>query len=177
MFKKCFAKSFSGYRVPGVTTVKGLKERLDRLIEVAGSQNEFARAAGVSPAAVSNWRRDVTPFKSTLHDVADRLGVSLEWLTSGKGNSEAELGKFRIRVKTPGPNSASRSGMIAESAAGQDDNPQGSGTENTAAYLSLETITRIIREIRLNKQISAEERMRRVQPYQEEMERRLDLKS
>lgn len=166
-----------------MTEVHELRERISQLIEVAGSQNAFARLAGKSSGAVTNWFRGATPFDSTLQEMAKELGVSLEWLAHGKGDSKEELEKLRRRLETQGgaprkqeptPNHPPMISDLSD-AGGLAEEPGGYAPA-TASLLTLETLTRIIREIRLNQALSAEERWRRVQPYQEELERRLETK-
>ena len=49
-------------------------------------QSQFGEFLGVSKSAVSNWENGTChPHFLTIPDIADRLGVSIEWLVAGRG--------------------------------------------------------------------------------------------
>jgi repressor LexA len=71
--------------------------RIDELIKVAGSLRGLSRFLGVSPTAVVGWRAGSIPYERTILMIADKTGVSMEWLRYGTGDSEQETEKFRRR--------------------------------------------------------------------------------
>lgn len=49
------------------------------------TQEELARRMGVSPAAVSRWAHGHrTPLSGYIARMADTLGVSVDWLLTGR---------------------------------------------------------------------------------------------
>jgi len=61
-------------------------ERITQLIGIAGGNSEFARKCGVSESVVRKWRNgESDPSRKRLMIIAGVMGVSLEWLASGKG--------------------------------------------------------------------------------------------
>lgn len=75
-----------------------LTQRLVRLVNVAQSRRAFARFVGMSDVAVMGWEGGTVPYGRTLEQIADKTGVSLSWLKSGRGNEEDQLDKFRQRL-------------------------------------------------------------------------------
>lgn len=64
-----------------------LNERLREALEAAElTQSDLAERMGISPAAVSQWLKgDKNPASVRIHELAEVLGVSSEWLRSGTG--------------------------------------------------------------------------------------------
>ncbi len=61
---------------------------LDRISKVLNcdSVTSLAKALGVAQTTVSNWRvRNSVPFQHCV-DISKRVGVSLDWLLTGKGD-------------------------------------------------------------------------------------------
>jgi SOS-response transcriptional repressor LexA len=79
----------------------GFKERLRKLIDVAGSQRRLAEVIGKTDGAIIGWLRDSAPYASTLRQIAETTGVSLAWLRDGEGDDDAEIEAFRRRMSTP----------------------------------------------------------------------------
>jgi transcriptional regulator with XRE-family HTH domain len=68
----------------------GMRLRAERTGETV-SAADCARAAGVSPAAVSLWRKDENQISSTYaRKLADYFGVDPVWLETGNGYPERE---------------------------------------------------------------------------------------
>jgi transcriptional regulator with XRE-family HTH domain len=64
------------------------KRILDRRLELGLSQNDIARALGITNKAVSHWEtgRSQNIKLEHLVDLADVLRVDLRWLAVGKGD-------------------------------------------------------------------------------------------
>jgi transcriptional regulator with XRE-family HTH domain len=56
------------------------------------NQPEFAQLFGVTRQAVSNWERNVGIKTEKLLQIAEKTGVSLEWLVNGRGTMVGEKG-------------------------------------------------------------------------------------
>ena len=64
-------------------------ERVSELVEAAGGFSEFARKCGVSPSVARKWTRgESDPKREHLIQVAEGMGVDLEWLAVGVGDKE-----------------------------------------------------------------------------------------
>ncbi|HEX2595601.1 MAG TPA: helix-turn-helix transcriptional regulator [Luteimonas sp.] len=69
-------------------TRMGLAERVRRARRIAGlSQQELARALGVTRSAISNWESTnaAQPATDRLARLANALEVSFEWIATGRG--------------------------------------------------------------------------------------------
>lgn len=77
--------------------------RLEKLVGVAGSQRKLAELVGKTAPAVNGWLKGSIPYPLTLAKIAERTGVSLDWLTEGEGHEETELGNFRRLLESGGP--------------------------------------------------------------------------
>ena len=75
-----------------------LHERLQqKLDETRVTQADIARATGVSTAAVSKWfSGDNTPKAGSLKVIADLLGVTDEWLLTGKEPKKNHLARVKV---------------------------------------------------------------------------------
>jgi len=75
-----------------------LNERLiQKSKETKISQAEIARATGISTAAVSKWfSGENTPKAGSLKIIADLLGVSVEWLLTGKESRTNHLSNIKV---------------------------------------------------------------------------------
>jgi phage repressor protein C with HTH and peptisase S24 domain len=78
---------------------ESIQTRLEALIRAAGSQKALARVGKVSDGTLINWLRRLGLRESKLREAAKNLGVSFLWLRDGAGDSEAELAKFKARLK------------------------------------------------------------------------------
>jgi len=59
---------------------------------------ELAKAVGVSPSAVSQWKGNKTPRRETVEAIADRLDIDAAWLEFGAGKGpEPDLQAARER--------------------------------------------------------------------------------
>src|SRR6266403_1788337 len=68
-------------------TRHGFGERLRIVMEERRlSQTALASALFVSRQAVGRWLAGVVPHRRTLNTIVLRLGISTEWLLSGKGD-------------------------------------------------------------------------------------------
>lgn len=79
-----------------------VRNRLRRLIGERGeSQGAFARACGVSPARVTEWLSgSQLPSADRLRTVAERTGVSLDWLLLGDGGDGPVMRGYRGERRT-----------------------------------------------------------------------------
>jgi transcriptional regulator with XRE-family HTH domain len=76
------------------TAMEQFRMRLAILVEMAGSQSELARRAGVSQVQISHFLSgEREPLLTTAIALAEAGGVSLEWLIGSK--------KARSRPKLP----------------------------------------------------------------------------
>jgi len=77
------------------TKIEGLGPRMRNARQARGlTQDDLARDVGVRCLAISEAERgEATPHASTVVAVANRLGVSTDWLLTGKGDgpSSTEL--------------------------------------------------------------------------------------
>lgn len=80
-----------------------IARRLAKLVEIAGSQRKFAKIVGKTDPAVHGWLRGSVPYPNTLAQIAQRTDVSPEWLATGEGHEETELGNFRRLLESGGP--------------------------------------------------------------------------
>jgi transcriptional regulator with XRE-family HTH domain len=64
--------------------VKTFSERLASLRFSGETQKEFADRLGMTQASVSRYLRHQNPDREALQKIADRTGVSVDWLLSGK---------------------------------------------------------------------------------------------
>jgi len=76
----------------------GFNERIKRLIGAAGSQRKLAELFGVSAPTITGWAAGSEPFDSTFQRIAERTGLSYEWLVDGKGDEKAEVAKITARA-------------------------------------------------------------------------------
>ena len=68
----------------------GIHDRIREAREQAGvSQTELARLLGVTRSACSQWESatGTAPRRERLEQLAQLLGVSFEWLATGRGGS------------------------------------------------------------------------------------------
>jgi len=72
--------------------------RIDLLVEKFGGQKPLARLLGVSDAAIIAWRGGAEPLDRTLHEIAARTGIPLQWLRDGAGDTADALGALEKRV-------------------------------------------------------------------------------
>lgn len=67
-----------------------------------GSVREVGRRVGFSAATVLGWIRGATPYDSTILKIANRTGISIDWLRNHTGDTGAELAKLNgARVTAP----------------------------------------------------------------------------
>ena len=81
------------------TAEDGISGRITKLVEKLGSQADLARMVGVTPAAIHFWIAGSRPYEKNLRTIAERTGVSLEWLRDGKGDEKAEISALARRLK------------------------------------------------------------------------------
>ena len=64
-----------------------MKDRIKQIRRDAGmTQKAFAEALGVNRLLISQWETGAAkPGKMRLYQIADRFGVSLDWLQTGEG--------------------------------------------------------------------------------------------
>jgi phage repressor protein C with HTH and peptisase S24 domain len=99
--------------------VKTFRERLEKLIEIAGSMRAAERLLGISPIAIRAWVGGSKPLDSKLRGVCARTGLSEAWLTTGMGDDDEQLERFRAFITSaPTPRerlrrAVEKSGMTA----------------------------------------------------------------
>ena len=85
--------------MPSMTTI-GDRIRAER--EAQGiTRPDLARSAGISPTTLSDLELGRSKSTTALHKIAVRLGVSVNWLETGRGNRREELGEDLDAVGIP----------------------------------------------------------------------------
>lgn len=116
-----------------IRVIQGMGERIrERRGELAYSQRDLQRESGVSGDVIVKMEHDARSFRpSTVRRVAGALGVSAEWLTTGRESS---------RRREP----ASHFGASAEPGESRGERPRVevrvSGEKNEAAARELESM-------------------------------------
>lgn len=66
-------------------TTPEFRERLGRTIKEKGyNESKLAKATGISPSTIANYRNGVTkPDKTKLRTICEKLGVTVEWILTG----------------------------------------------------------------------------------------------
>lgn len=63
---------------------EGLRQRLQRLVSDAGSNNKFAAVIGLNPRRVGQWlNAEVVPGAANLRTISSELDISIDWLFDG----------------------------------------------------------------------------------------------
>lgn len=88
-------------KVGGKIAYMKVSERIKNTRKRLGySQDVLGAKVGVSRVAVSQWERDeTTPSGRYLNDLAAALGVSVEWLITGKGDANNPGPAFVVNVE------------------------------------------------------------------------------
>ncbi|MEC8066253.1 MAG: helix-turn-helix transcriptional regulator [Pseudomonadota bacterium] len=60
-------------------------DRLKECIKMAGSNNALAKKAGISEGTIRRILNGGEPTERTLKTIALSLGISVDWLVTGKG--------------------------------------------------------------------------------------------
>lgn len=76
-------------------------DTLERIFELADKifpeQQDFASALGVKPSIVSQWRNKITKsYERRLPKIAEVLGTSVEYLTTGEEKKLTDLGASEL---------------------------------------------------------------------------------
>ncbi|PIA70949.1 c repressor [Ectopseudomonas toyotomiensis] len=61
-------------------------QRLQRLVQIAGSANALAKRSGISQSGIQRYLKGGEPTRKMLITLAECTGVSLVWLMTGKGD-------------------------------------------------------------------------------------------
>lgn len=80
-------------------SVEAFSDRLQAAMDAQGLRNkDLAEMLGASPSAVSRWLNDnAMPDRPTMHYLASRLGVPLDWLQRGRRDLDvAQRNPLRI---------------------------------------------------------------------------------
>lgn len=73
----------------------------------AVSQKELAKTVGVSQASITYWESDTNePAGANLLALASALGVTPDWLISGRGGPAAQRGLFHALILPFSPSAA-----------------------------------------------------------------------
>ncbi|WP_425318672.1 XRE family transcriptional regulator [Pseudomonas nitroreducens] len=64
-------------------------ERLQRLVQIAGSANALAKMTGISQSGIQRYLKGGEPTRKMLITLAECTGVSLLWLMTGEGAERA----------------------------------------------------------------------------------------
>ena len=81
-------------------------ERVKSMVDRVGSQRELARRIGVSGPTIIGWLGGSTPYESTFRKISEKLGVSLDWIREGRGDSTAELARMEAATADNSPRAA-----------------------------------------------------------------------
>lgn len=65
-------------------------ERLKQIIDAKKTAFALADETGIPTTTVSSWLRGVEPTRPALVKLADKAGISLEWLCTGRGEMRAD---------------------------------------------------------------------------------------
>src|SRR5690349_14979820 len=57
------------------------------------TQEDFAKELNVTRGAVGNWERDKPIARKSVEAIANRWGLSTEWLLAGRGRAPGEAAK------------------------------------------------------------------------------------
>lgn len=68
-------------------------ERLQRLVQIAGSANALAKRSGISQSGIQRYLKGGEPTRKMLITLAECTGVSLTWLMTGEGSEFAQEAK------------------------------------------------------------------------------------
>ncbi len=82
------AKLLSGSEVEP-ESADPFQERLQRLVQIAGSANALAKRSGISQSGIQRYLKGGEPTRKMLITLAECTGVSLLWLLTGQGNEFA----------------------------------------------------------------------------------------
>lgn len=77
---------------------KDFANRIKKMIEVAGSQRALGRLLDVSSPTIMGWLAGAMPYDSTFQKIAERTGVSVDWLRFGDGDEDHEMVNLRRSV-------------------------------------------------------------------------------
>lgn len=90
-------------------------ERLELAMRTAGVRDvDLFREHGIAQSTFSRWRGGSLPRTATRNALADALGVSREWLATGRGDMTAS----RLREDEPEYQAAKRYGVPADNLLG-----------------------------------------------------------
>lgn len=64
-------------------------ERLQKLVQIAGSANALAKRSGISQSGIQRYMKGGEPTRKMLITLAECTGVSLLWLMTGEGGELA----------------------------------------------------------------------------------------
>lgn len=65
-------------------------DRLQRLVQIAGSANALAKKSGISQSGIQRYLKGGEPTRKMLITLARCTGVSLMWLMTGEGSERSE---------------------------------------------------------------------------------------
>lgn len=82
------AKRLSGSEVEP-ESADPFQERLQRLVQIAGSANALAKRSGISQSGIQRYLKGGEPTRKMLITLAECTGVSLLWLLTGQGSEVA----------------------------------------------------------------------------------------
>ena len=74
---------------------EAFKGRVQRMMDAVGGKKPLARLLGVTDSAVNSWTKGSKPFASTMREMCEHSGVSLEWFRDGIGDEEEEIAALR----------------------------------------------------------------------------------
>lgn len=148
-----------------------LSKRISLLVEEAGSARRFADIAGVQNPTVLGWMNGSQPYAKNLRQICERTGVSLEWLRDGKGNDQNELETFAestrgVASRRWQDDSETENNRLKEE-------PEPYARVVDARHFSEALLAEIIAELSAVEKLSADERLRLVEPYQSELRKRI----
>ncbi len=75
------------------------------MCEKLGSNRQLALLADFTPNAVGKWLKGADPYEDTKRKIAQRTGVSLDWLRDGKGDAKEEIARMLEKAAINGANS------------------------------------------------------------------------
>ena len=81
---------------PQPESVDLFQERLQRLVQIAGSANALAKRSGISQSGIQRYVKGGEPTRKMLITLAECTGVSLLWLMTGEGSEFAHKAEPQV---------------------------------------------------------------------------------
>lgn len=74
------------------------QKRIKIMVDQAGGQRALARLVGKTNATINGWLAGSIPYDATFQQIAEKTGMSVEWLRFGLGDEDTEIGNLRRTI-------------------------------------------------------------------------------